>query len=651
MGIIQPTEMDESEADTVTGSGPGHAKNGLLDLPPELLCSIADQTGSERTINCLCRVSRYLYEVLNPYLYLHNARCRGRARCAIEWAAEHGAEETARKALAPRTFLGSPKPLHIAATKGYVRIVDMLLDMDGLQLEWRDNAKNTPLASAAVNGHAAMVKLLMDKGANPNPKYPLPTSSPLGAEDLAPSLILLTVAKGHTKVVKLLLDEGNADVNVRGSRNETPLTIAMKNGNADLVKFLIEAGANPNARTWTGEVPLLSPAREGRIDLVKILLAAPGIDPNLSDFRGNTPFILAAKWGNKSIIKLLMTTLGVDINKINADNRTALSHAVENGDVDMVRQLLSAEGPEVNASIPPLCEAAEHDCEKIAKPLLRTGRVSKTSIDEALAAAVRRRKNTLIEVLLELGADPCCHTGSNGYTPLMVACFNGNDTAAKLLLDTGKVDLEVSCKAGRSAFCHAAMNGRSTIVQLLLAAKKVDHINHLEEVTLESSLIASDRGNPLLAATMTGRVEVVKLLLEQENINPNVTDSHGKPPLSIAVADSAKVKIARLLLSHKDTDPNLKDNDGRSPLAHAVNFGPVEAVELLISVDGIDVNSKEDGGVPPLELAVLHRSKKKAKLLVAAEGIDIHQKNDDGKSAFDYEIREFAAALGVLKPS
>lgn len=69
----------------------------LVDLPSELLLSIADNLESERDINALAPANRRLYEVLNAYLYRHNALW---CQCsALIWAAKEGLETTARRSL------------------------------------------------------------------------------------------------------------------------------------------------------------------------------------------------------------------------------------------------------------------------------------------------------------------------------------------------------------------------------------------------------------------------------------------------------------------------------------------------------------------------------------------------------------------------
>jgi ankyrin repeat protein len=55
--------------------------------------------------------------------------------------------------------------------------------------------------------------------------------------------------RGHADVVKLLLQAG-ADVNAKTrSNSETPLHLAAMHGHTDVIQLLLQAGADVNART------------------------------------------------------------------------------------------------------------------------------------------------------------------------------------------------------------------------------------------------------------------------------------------------------------------------------------------------------------------------------------------------------------------
>jgi ankyrin repeat protein len=69
----------------------------LLDLPNELLQSLAEALELERHINAFTQTNRRLYNLLNTYLYRHNVHQLGSS--ALLWAAERGQKATVQKLL------------------------------------------------------------------------------------------------------------------------------------------------------------------------------------------------------------------------------------------------------------------------------------------------------------------------------------------------------------------------------------------------------------------------------------------------------------------------------------------------------------------------------------------------------------------------
>ena len=68
--------------------------------------------------------------------------------------------------------------------------------------------------------------------------------------------------EGHEAVVKALIEAG-ADVNKAADDGETPLYTAASNGHEAVVTALIEAGADVNKADNGGKTPLYSVTREG----------------------------------------------------------------------------------------------------------------------------------------------------------------------------------------------------------------------------------------------------------------------------------------------------------------------------------------------------------------------------------------------------
>ena len=85
------------------------------------------------------------------------------------------------------------------------------------------------LCIAADHGHAQIVQLLIDKGAD------------VKSQDNQP--LRYAAYNGHTKTVDVLLKAG-ADVH---TRDDYPLRMAASNGHTEVVKLLINAGANIHA--------------------------------------------------------------------------------------------------------------------------------------------------------------------------------------------------------------------------------------------------------------------------------------------------------------------------------------------------------------------------------------------------------------------
>jgi hypothetical protein len=117
-----------------------------------------------------------------------------------------------------------------------------------------------PLLLAVQGGNEPMVRLLLSRGATLNPP---PRNG--GALHFA-------VARRRPGMVKLLLEEG-AKVNVTDDRENTPLNLAAKSGQADIVRMLLEKGADRNIPDARGVIAVNAARSEGHEEIVKLLEA------------------------------------------------------------------------------------------------------------------------------------------------------------------------------------------------------------------------------------------------------------------------------------------------------------------------------------------------------------------------------------------
>ena len=78
--------------------------------------------------------------------------------------------------------------------------------------------------------------------------------------------------EGHDAIVKLFLDH-EADVNIRGWSNRTPLIQASARGHLSIVRLLISRGADLELSDATGTTALIYASRRDYPDIVSELLS------------------------------------------------------------------------------------------------------------------------------------------------------------------------------------------------------------------------------------------------------------------------------------------------------------------------------------------------------------------------------------------
>jgi len=103
---------------------------------------------------------------------------------------------------------------------------------------------------------------------------------------------------------------------------------------------------------------------------------------------------------------------------------------------------------------------------------------------------------TATTVLLDLGADAAAGDEARGNTPLMGVAFKGYAGIARLLLDTG-VDVNQRNLAGQTAVMNAVMFGHVEIVDMLLAAGA--DMDVIDAAGNSPASIAAGQGNTAMA--------------------------------------------------------------------------------------------------------------------------------------------------------
>ena len=315
-------------------------------------------------------------------------------------------------------------PLHTCARNGQPDCAELLLEQQA-DVNRRDCFHNTALMIACREGHAAVVRCLLQYGA-------LHTYKNV-ANNTAFSL---ATDNGHATCVRELLCAYPELANTRTREGIYPLTSAIRHQRGDLVKAFVDSGCDVNCPESALLTPLHLAIEIGDEELVGTLArgGAHVSRPLLLPMRP-TPLMIAVAKGNASLVRCLVAA-GADVDTVDALHRSALYLATKFGYLQCMDALLQG-GADPDRYCSPLLDPSDAD---FFLP-------SATPLHSAL---LYDRDDEAV-LLLQAGADPdraCLLAAEQGgllwQTPMEVACLRGQRWAVKLLLRAGSQKLDVA---------------------------------------------------------------------------------------------------------------------------------------------------------------------------------------------------------------
>lgn len=522
----------------------------------------------------------------------------------------------------------------------YVRFPDKITD---------ESTGRTVLIDAIVEGDREKIAKLLEAGANPN-KATKDGKSPLH----------YAARLGHGDICDLILDAG-AQLNPRDKELKTPLFDALASPNpAKMVQFLLDAGLSADIEDSRGRAPLHEAAETGSIETIKALAAKTG-NPARPDSRGVQALHLAAEKNTVGAVQallfervgvfssthdgdtalhiavarkdgddvaqfLLKTEAAQLVNAVNLSGRSPLHLAVLHKKEQLAQEMIG-HGADVNLpdrqGMTPLHEAADTANIKMAKLLIAAGadvgKAQQSSRVTPLILSIRQSSKALAEVLLDNGADPGLPDG-DGITPLMAAASKPSSAIAGLLLAAG-ASATVKDRLGRNVLQHCnSMLDEKIVKAFIDGGADVNNRDTWQRA-------------PIINAMQDHNRTLVKLLLDN-GADPNVKDDQGSSPIYIALQHRQYDNLDLLL--KKGADPNVKDRWSEQPmLGYACVLGLDTAVKKLIDA-GADINGADRDGRTALHHAVLNswNSAEAVRLLLEA-GADPLKKDKQGWTPFD----------------
>ena len=253
--------------------------------------------------------------------------------------------------------------LHLAAMIGEINAVRYLI-RKGIDVNVRNTLHHTPLHLAAGIGHANIVKILVEEGKAEIDVFDARNQTPMH----------YAVNNKKLEIVKLLLKLG-ADVNSarmgQNSMKLSPVHIAVSNTNyderdlcLDILKCLIkEPNAQVNLQDYESKTPL---HYAERLKTIEVLLMREDIDPLVKDDSGKTPFDYAKPEIKKALVS----------NKYGSEKNSLLHLAAQRGEIELVDTILKEEidiDIVNNKGLSPIYLAAEKGHLHVVKLLLKKG--------------------------------------------------------------------------------------------------------------------------------------------------------------------------------------------------------------------------------------------------------------------------------------
>jgi ankyrin repeat protein len=384
-----------------------------------------------------------------------------------------------------------------------------------------------------------------------------------------------------------LLVRSGANVNATNAYGVPPLSLASMNGNAAVIKALLDAGANANASQPGGETVLMTAARAGGVDAVKALLAR-GANPNARERRDQTALMWAAAEGHAVVVQALIDG-GADIRARLKSGFTPLFFAVRQGHIDVTRALLKA-GANVN-------EGFQH--EELGPGVSVTEAVVNGT--SPLLMAVHNGHFELAVALLEAGADP--NDSRTGFTALHAVTWVRRPDAS----DIGDPPPIGSGRLTSLQFVRALVErGANVNARLEKGAPKAPYA---------ATLLKSEGSTPFLMAADRADVPLMRELLKL-NADPFLPNADNTTPLMAAAGlgtanpleeagTEAEALEAVQVLLELGADVNAVDGNGDTAV-HGAAYGNFPAIVQLLADRGADINiwkRQDAAGRTPLFIA------------------------------------------------
>lgn len=197
----------------------------------------------------------------------------------LKYACYYDNYESAELLMKYKLTLIGYEPMMLAASMNCCNTLRCLIELGGDVNGYVSDKEGYSLIHwAAQEGHVDVIKLLVERGANPDL-----------LDDSGHTPLYKAASEGHADIVEYLL---TCKVDIEGRLEEefnhtTPLMIACVCNKIYIVEILIKNGANIEAKDRDGRTPLFYAALRQHREIFDLLVKY-GANKNIKDYRGYT---------------------------------------------------------------------------------------------------------------------------------------------------------------------------------------------------------------------------------------------------------------------------------------------------------------------------------------------------------------------------
>uniref|UniRef100_A0A6Q2YNW7 Ion transport domain-containing protein n=1 Tax=Esox lucius TaxID=8010 RepID=A0A6Q2YNW7_ESOLU len=479
----------------------------------------------------------------------------------LHWAVERNQAESCRLLLELGTdpnVLNKAlmSPLHLAVSHRHNHLVELLLSHYKTDSNLKGDLGNTPIMLACSINNTDALSTLLNHGArlciqNKLGHFAIHTAAFAGAKKAMDVILKAGEEMGHS------IEE---HINFLDKSSSSPLHLAVRGGNMDVIKFCVDKGAKIDQQQVDRSTALHFACTQGATEAVKLMLSTYSrVDSiiNLPDGACQTPLHRSTIFDHTELAEYLIGK-GADIDYIDRKGLSPLLLATNCGAWRTVSLLLS-KGANMNIK------------DKSGRNFLH------------MTILQPKGLRNLPEDVLQLSSvkQLLSSEDSEGCTPLHYACRLGIHESVRNILGL-HVSLEVKAKDKKSGLHFAAQYGRINTCKRLL-----------ENIT-DSRLVneGDERGlTPLHLASGGGHTQVVEMLLRKGALFHS--DYRGWTCLHHAAAEGF-TQTMNIVLAANISLLDQKDEDGCTALHVAAREGHVAAVKLLLQRGAeIDMNKNK----------------------------------------------------------